>query len=153
MMTSLRGATARLAAAVLAVGVVTCAKKPPLEQLLADLEAAVEARDVGAVTSLLAPNFQAQDGVTAVRVPEELRRYFFAYESIDATVSEVMPTGTPPTSVSLRADLAGKPKSIGALGALLPALSAFRFELDLAPRDGRLVITSARWERLDRPAP
>jgi hypothetical protein len=153
MMVRSNAAAVLLAAGLGAVLTLSCARKPPLAQLLADLEAAVEARDVGNVSKLLAPSFQAQDGLTAERVPEELRRYFFAYESLDVMLSEVVPGGTPPTSVSVRADMSGKPKELGALAALAPSAAAFRFHFGLAEKDGRLVITSARWDRLDNPTP
>jgi hypothetical protein len=122
--------------------------RSPLERLLADLEERVEDRDADEVAELLAADFAA-DGHTRASVPAELRRYFFAYEGLDATFSEVVPEGSPPQRVSLRVDLSGQPREVGGLAGLLPAVSAYRFELGLEDEGGALRIRSARWERLD----
>lgn len=126
-----------------------CADKPPLERLLADLEVRVEARDTDGVVKLLAADFKGQDGIVRATVPGELRRYFFGYESLDVTFSDLTPDGTPPHSLRLRVDLSGRPKDVAGLAGLLPAISAYRFELGLRSTGERLEITSARWERID----
>jgi hypothetical protein len=83
-------------------------------------------------------------------VQGELQRYFFGYESLDVTFSDVAPDGEPPQKVSVRVDMSGKPKQIGGLAGLLPDMAAYRFDLDLAEKDGTLRVAGAAWERVDR---
>lgn len=129
-----------------------CSPKTPLEKLLADLETGIEDRDAAAVAARLVPEFQAENGMRPPMVAEELKRYFFAYESLDVLFSEVAPEGEPPRKISVRVDVSGKPKQIGGLAGMVPDLAAYRFDLDLASREGRLLVSGARWERVDRVA-
>jgi hypothetical protein len=124
----------------------------PIRLLLDDLTEAAEDRDAEAVLERLAPDFQGQNGLRRVDAGAELKRYFFAYEKIDVTLADVAvePAGDV-TRVRLRAELSGKPKDIGGLQGLLPALSAYRFELDVKPGGKAWVVTRASWERLDVP--
>jgi hypothetical protein len=138
-----------LGLALLAV-VVGCRKETdPIRLLLNELEEAAEARDAEAVLKRLAPDFRGQNGLSRSDAGAELRRYFFGYEKIDVTFSDVLvePDGNT-ARVRLRVDFSGKPKDIGGLEGLLPALSAYRFALDLKRGDDWLV-GGATWERLD----
>ncbi len=139
-----------LTVALMAVLVTACGKPPtPLEQLLSDLEDRVEARDAEGVTELLAPEFSGEGGLRRAAVPAELKRYFFAYESLDVTLSGVE-ADDPPRKVTLRVDLEGRPKEVFGLDNLVPAASAHRFVLELAGDGGPLRIKAANWERIDR---
>jgi hypothetical protein len=123
--------------------------RTPLEQLLADLEERVEERDAAGVTELLAADFAAPEGLTRATVRPELERYFFAYDSLDVTISEVT-ADEAGTKVSLRADVSGHPKEALGIQSLVPDGSAHRFEFALAKEGGALRIRAASWERLDR---
>ena len=144
----------RIVLALLAVwSASSCAAKSPLDRLLHDLEARVEDRNAEAVVELLAPDFKAENGMSRAEVQGELKRYFFAYESLDVSLSEIAPSGAPPTHVSLRVDMEGKVRQVGGLGDLMPGLSAWSFDFDLVTKDGRLLVSAARWTRIDRPQP
>lgn len=142
-----------LLTAGLLVATVACRReRDPVEALLRQIEEAVEARDAEAVLARLATEFQGQGGIRRADAAGELRRYFFAYQKIDVTLSEVVAEkegGN--TRVRLRADLSGKPKNIGGLEGWLPALSAYRFELVLVASGSQFLVARASWERLDTP--
>jgi len=91
-----------------------------------------------------------QNGMSRAAIQDELRRYFFAYESLDVSFSDVAAEGEPPRKVSVRVDMSGKAKQIGGLSGMLPDVAAYRFDLDLAPVDGKLLVSGAAWERVDR---
>jgi hypothetical protein len=140
-------------ALMIALAAFGCRAKSPVERLLADLESHVEDRDAEAVGTLLAPELRAANNMTKTDTVAEMKRYFFAYESLDIHVSDVVATGEPPTKIALRVDMEGQAKQVGGLGGLVPGLSAWRFELDLVEREGRLLINGARWERVDKGGP
>ena len=137
-------------AAVLALA--ACARKPPLERLLTDLEAKIEARDAAGAAAHLAPEFVAENGMGHAAAADELKRYFFAYESLDVVFSVISSEGDPPRTASLRVDMSGRAKKIGGLAGLFPEIAAYRFDLDLVFRDGRLLVAGGRWEPVDRTA-
>ena len=147
-------ATARrflaLAAVVLLVATATgCREKSdPVRQTLDRLTAAAKDRDAGDFVANLAPNFQAADGTGRADAEVTLRRYFAAYERLDVRISDVsIERAADAARVRFRADLSGKPRSIGGLEGLLPATSAYRFDLRLSPgAGGRWLVTWASWE-------
>lgn len=139
-----------LLALALMLAVSSCSRKSPLDRLLARLESSIEDRDTAAVVAHLAPEFQAQNGMRPANVAEELRGYFFAYESLDVLISEVVPQGDPPAKVSVRVDMSGKPRQVGPLAGLAPSLAAYRFDLDLVSKQDGLLVAGARWERVDK---
>jgi hypothetical protein len=126
----------------------------PIRLLLNDLEEAAEVRDAEAVLKRLAPDFRGQNGLSRADAGAELRRYFFGYEKIDVTFSEIViePAGST-ARVRLRVDFSGKPKNVGGLEGLLPALSAYRFGLELKRSGDVWLVTGATWERLDVSVP
>jgi hypothetical protein len=140
----------RLIVVLLLAATAACSRQTALERLLAGLEDGIEARDTDGVAAHLAPEFKAENGMTAATVVFELKRYFLAYESLDVAFSEAAPEGDPPQKVSVRADMSGKLRQIGGLAGMLPDVAAYRFDLDLVTRDGKLLITGARWQRVDR---
>jgi hypothetical protein len=135
--------------------VAACREAPrtPLEQLLHDMEAAVEARDADGVAALLTPDFRAQGGLTKAAIPGELRRYFFAYESLDLECEVVEASGEPPTQATLNVSLSGKPKDVGGLASLVPDATAYRFDLVLRGVEGRLQVAEAPWKPLAPESP
>jgi hypothetical protein len=127
-----------------------CSRTTPLDRLLAGLENTIEDRDAVGVAAHLAPEFKAENGMAPAAAVAELKRYFLAYESLDVAFSEATPEGEPPQKLSVRVDMSGKLRPIGGLAGMLPDVAAYRFDLDLVARDGKLLIAAARWQRVDR---
>jgi hypothetical protein len=148
-----RGTAPRfLAAAALALLVATATgcreKSDPVRQALDRLVAAAKERNAGDFVASLAPDFQAADGTGRADAEATVRRFFAAYESLDVRISDVsVERAADAARVRFRADLSGKPRSIGGLEGLLPATSAYRFDLRLSPGEGgRWLVTWASWE-------
>lgn len=123
-------------------------KGDPVRQTLDRLVAAAEDRDAGDFVESLAPDFRAADGTGRADAEATVRRYFAAYESLDVRISDVsIERAAGAARVRFRADLSGKPRSIGGLEGLLPAKSAYRFDLRLSPAEaGRWLVSWASWE-------
>ena len=140
---------------MLAALALSCRKETdPVRLLLNDLEEAAEDRDAEAVLKRLAPDFRGQNGLRRADAGAELRRYFFGYEKIDVTLSDVVvePAGDA-ARVQLRIDFSGKPKGVGGLEGLLPAASAYRFGLELKKGGDAWLIAGATWEHIDLGVP
>jgi hypothetical protein len=122
--------------------------RDPGRQSLDRLVSAAKARNAGEFVASLAPDFQAADGSGRADAEAMLRRYFAAYERLDVRISDVsVERAADAARVRFRADLSGKPRSIGGLDGLLPARSAYRFDLRLSPGEGgRWLVTWAMWE-------
>jgi hypothetical protein len=141
-----RSAAAGLLALAATIG---CGEKSdPVRQTLDRLVAAAKDRDAGDFVQDLAPGFQAADGSGRADAEATLRRYFAAYESLDVRISDVsIERAADAARVRFRADLSGKPRSVGGLEGLLPATSAYRFDLRLSPGEGgRWLVSWASWE-------
>lgn len=123
-------------------------KKDPVRQALDRLVAAAKDRDAGGFVESLALDFQAADGSGRADAEATVRRYFAAYESLDVRISDVsVERAADAARVRFRADLSGKPRNIGGLDGLLPATSAYRFDLRLSPGEGgRWLVSWASWE-------
>jgi hypothetical protein len=137
--------------ALLVASAAGCGEKgDPVRQALDRLKAAAEERDAGGFVSGLAPDFRAEDGTGRAEADATLRRYFAAYQSLDVKTSDVsVERAADAARVRFRAELSGKPRSLGGGGleGLLPARSAYRFDLRLSPgAGGRWLVTWAAWE-------
>jgi hypothetical protein len=123
-------------------------KSDPVQQTLDRLVAAAKDRDAGDFAANLAPGFQAADGTGRADAEATIRRYFAAYENLDLRISDVsVERAADAARVRFRADLSGKPRSVGGLEGLLPATSAYRFDFRLSPGEGgRWLVTWASWE-------
>src|SRR5262245_8290369 len=117
----------RFSMLVLACAVACAGPSDPVEAFLDAVVDAAEARDADGVAARLAPEFRGGDAALSRSAAQaELRRYFFTYETVDLTISEV--TREPAeggTRVSFRVDFSGKPKDVGGLAGLMPSLSAY----------------------------
>lgn len=135
----------------LAVFACACQKeRDPVQRFLAELTKAVEERDADAVVKHLAPDFRGQGGIDRAGAGAELRRYFLAYSSLDVTLSGVAAeAGTEGVRVRFRADLSGRARPVAGLQDLLPAASAYSFDLQLKGAPGEFTIAQASWERLE----
>ena len=153
LISTIRPLAVRLAAAAslaLLVASATCCgeKKDPVRQALDRLVVAAQERDSGDFVANLAPDFQAADGTGRADAEATLRRYFAAYENLNVRTSDVtVERAADAARVRFLAELSGKPRSIGGLEGLLPASSAYRFDLRFAPgKEGRWLVTWASWE-------
>ena len=129
-----------------------CGKKSdPARQTIDEIVAAAEARDASAIVERLAPEFQAADGSGRADAEAVLRRYLAAYESLGVRISDVtIEQAAGAARARFRAELSGKPRSVGGLDGILPRASTYRFDLRLAPASdgGRWVVTWASWEQV-----
>jgi len=91
------------------------------------------------------PVRQALDRLVAAAKERDAGKFV---ESLDVRISDVsIERAADAARVRFRADLSGKPRSIGGLVGLLPATSAYRFDLRLSPGEGgRWLVTWAAWE-------
>jgi len=142
-----------LAALLLVAAAGACARRAPLDVLLAGLEGAIEARDADAVARHLAPEMTTANGMSGKMAISELKRYFLAYKSLDVSLSEIAPEGDPLRKVTVRVDVSGQARQFGGVAGMLPDVAAYRFELDLVAKDGKLLVSGASWQRLDRAGP
>ena len=128
---------------------VVAACGPPADPVRATLERvrdAAERRDVDAISSELADDFQAANGQGRAELTASLRRILAGYASLSVRLSDVtIERGTGLAHVMLRAALGGKPRAIGGAEAILPREATYRFDLRLVERDGRYRVTKAVW--------
>ncbi len=139
-----------LAAATVLVLALTpaCSRQPadPVAALLAELEAAAEARDAERFAARLSPAFRSAEGLGRPEVLAQLRRYFAAYESVGIEVYGVE-TEREGTSARVRCvvEFSGKARQALGLGGLLPPSAVYRFELDAADEGGVWRVRGAAW--------
>jgi len=133
-----------------------CRRAPadPVQALLAEGEAAAEARDADRFGALLSRSFRSRQGMDRGAVLAELRRLFALYQTVGVTlygVEQAREEGGP-LDVRCVVEFSGEAKKIGALQGLLPPSAVYRFELTLAEEEGVLRISRARWEPVE-PSP
>jgi hypothetical protein len=122
----------------------------PIQALLDRAERAAEDRDATALRACLADDFAGPDGLTADAAADLARRSLAGYETVALDVYDVDIEREPGSArVELRADFTGEARKIGPLAALLPPGASYRFDLELATRDGEWRVVHASWE----PAP
>jgi len=139
-----------LAAAPLLVAALAaaCARPPadPVEALLAELEAAAEARDAERFAGRLAPAFQGAPGLGRPEALALLRRYFAAYESVAIDVYGVEAERDRTTArVQCIVEFSGQARQAFGLEGLLPPSAVYRFDLDVADEDGAWKVRGAAW--------
>jgi hypothetical protein len=125
-----------------------CSRPPadPVAALLAELEAAAEARDAGRFGERLSPEFRSADGLGRPEALAQLKRYFAAYESValDVYGVEVERDGAG-ARVRCVVEFSGKARQALGLGGLLPPSAVYRFELDAADEGGVWRVRRATW--------
>src|SRR5512144_2044869 len=109
----------------------------PVAALLAELEAAAEARDAERFGERLSPDFRSADGGDRSEAIAQLRRYFAAYESVGIEVYGVE-TERDGASARVRCvvEFSGKGRQAFGLGGLPPPSPVYRFELHAADEGG-----------------
>jgi hypothetical protein len=131
-----------------------CSQPPadPVAALLADLEAAAEARDAERFAERLAPGFEGAHGLGRAEALAQLKRYFAAYESVALEVYGVEAERDGATArVRCVVELTGRARRAFGLEGLLPPSAAYRFVLDLSGPDGTWLVRAASWEAVAEP--
>lgn len=142
---------ARAAAPLLLLAAVAaaCSRAPadPVQALLAELEAAAEARDAQRFGQRLSASFVAGGEMRREEALAMLRHYFAAYDSVALTVygTEVERAG-PTARVRTVVEFSGRARAIGGLDGLLPPEAAYRFDLEAREEGSLWRVSSARWE-------
>ena len=133
------------AAAIAFLLLLTCKKGDPIAATIDAVAKAAEDRDAGAIAEKLAANYSDENGGRR-EAEEALRRYFFAYRSVDVSIRDLKTYQNGPTAqarfvVAFR----GVPKTIGGLDQILPSSATYRFEVWLMQDGGSWKITNAQW--------
>jgi hypothetical protein len=122
--------------------------------LLADLQAAAEAREADRVAARMAAGFRGADGITRDEALVELKRYFAAYESVSVQVHGIeIERGDGAARVSCMVELSGRARRILGLEGLLPPSAVYRFRLGVEDEAGTWRVRDADWERADTAPP
>ena len=150
---SSRRARAVLAACALAgTAFAACSRAPkdPIQALLAELEAAAEARDAERFGQRLSPDFQATGAVNRAEGIATLRRYFAGYENVALTVygTEVERAGST-AHIRTVVEFSGRVRKLGGLDGLLPPDAVYRFEMDAADEGGVWRVRTCQWQAVE----
>jgi len=124
----------------------------PVEALLAELEAAAEARDAERFGERLAPGFKGARAIDRPDAVAQLKRYFAAYESvaIDVYGIETERDGSA-ARVRCVVEFSGQARKAFDLEGLLPPSAVYRFDLDVADEGGAWRVRGATWEPAKAP--
>jgi hypothetical protein len=125
-----------------------CSRPPadPVEALLAELEAAAEARDAERFAERLAPAFCGGHGLGRDEALLQLKRYFGAYESVAIDVYGVEAEREAASArVRCVVEFSGKARQAFGLEGLLPPSAVYRFELEVADEAGTWRVRRAAW--------
>jgi hypothetical protein len=117
----------------------------PVGELLAELEAAAEARDAKVFEKRIASGFSGNEGISRDEALTLLRRYFVAYETIDLNVTNVERSESG-NRVKFHVSFAGRAKAELNLQNLLPATATYNFELRLVQEENMLKVNKAYWQ-------
>ena len=131
-----------------------CSRAPadPIEALLAELEAAAEARDAERFGERLAPAFQGGSGLGRPEALAQLKRYLAAYESVAIEVYGVESERDGAAArVRCVVEFSGQARKAFGLEGLLPPSAVYRFDLDVADEGGTWRVRGATWEPVEAP--
>jgi hypothetical protein len=142
------------APAVLLLLAAACSGAPadPVEALLAELEAAAEARDADRFGERLAPSFQGPHGLGRAESLAQLKRHLAAYESVSIDVYRVEAERDGESArVRCVVEFSGEGRKVLGLDGLLPPSAVYRFDLDVADEGGAWRVRGAAWEPAELP--
>lgn len=112
--------------------------------------AAAEKRDADGVMSHLGEDFRDAEGGGKADVAALVRRYFAAYERLSLTLSDLaIERGSASALAKFKVRMAGRPRAVGGLDAILPRSSRWSFDVRLEAGPGGWKITSASWAQLE----
>ena len=143
---------ALLAAAMVAMpGLQGCRSDPPeaaLRASVAELEAAVEARDAGALEDLLAGDFVGPGGMDRTSAERLARLSFLRHREVDVALGPLDIAIRDGRAGGMHATVAFTAAMAGGTGHWLPGSGGvYRVETGWRREDGDWVLSSARWER------
>lgn len=117
-----------------------------LRALIADAEAAAEARDTGHFRSLLSDDYVDTRGRRKQQLIDMIRGYFFVNSDIEVVnrIEEVTLNGNDAAEVVLQSGMLGR----GGGGLLDLDGKLYRIELELVRESGDWAIIGADWERI-----
>jgi hypothetical protein len=144
----------RLLLAVALAFAAACSRAPadPVEALLAELEAAAEARDADRFGERLAHGFQGGPGLGRLEALAQLKRHFAAYESVALEVYGVESDRDGQAArVRCVVEFSGEARKAFGLEGLLPPSAVYRFDLDVAEEGGRWKVRAATWQQVEAP--
>ena len=131
-----------------------CSRAPadPVEALLAELQAAAEARDAERFGERLAPAFQGGPRLGRPEALAQLKRYFAAYESVGIEVYGVESDRDGRAArVRCVVEFSGEARKAFGLEGLLPPSAVYRFDLEVAEEGGSWKVRGATWEQAEVP--
>jgi hypothetical protein len=131
-----------------------CSRAPadPIEALLAELEAAAEARDAERLGERIAPGFQGGPGLGRAEALAQLKRHFAAYESVAVEVyGKEIERDAAAARVRCVVEFSGQARKAFGLEGLLPPSAVYRFDLDVAEEGGAWSVRHATWEPAEAP--
>lgn len=118
--------------------------------LLAEMEAAAEARDADRLGELLAADFRLPDGLGKAVAVAEARRYFTIYETVGLNVyGTSVERGQGTARVQCIMEFSGQAKKLPGFEGFAPPEDAYRFDFELVQQGSRWLFRSARWERAE----
>jgi len=114
--------------------------------LLADAEAAAEARNGGFFRDLIAPSYRDSRGNDRDQMLNLIRGYFLAHSSIEVvmTIDEIVLEGADAARIDVRAGLLGQRAGQSLLGGVDGDLQHVRLELIKEDSDWRVIGTNWR---------
>jgi hypothetical protein len=128
-------------------------RKDPVQALVDDLEAAVEARNADGVRERLADDFRGQGGINRAEAVSMIRRYLAGYEKVEVEVYDLdVQRGEGSADVKFRIEFSGHALSFGGLAGLLPPGAAYRFDLHVVEQAGGYKVQRAAWDAVAPPA-
>ena len=131
-----------------------CSRTPvdPVEALLAELEAAAEARDAERFGERIAPEFHGAHDLGRAEALAQLKRYLAAYESVAIEVYGVESERDGAAArVRCVVEFSGQARKAFGLEGLLPPSAVYRFDLDVADEGGTWRVRGATWEPVEAP--
>jgi len=119
--------------------------RDPVGELIAELEAAAEARDAKVFEKRMASGFSGNEGISRDEALTLLRRYFIAYETINLDLTNVKRSESG-DRVNFHVSFAGRAKAGLNLESLLPSTAEYNFELRLVQQENTLKVNKAYWQ-------
>lgn len=117
----------------------------PVVRTIDAIAEAAEDRDVEDVMQYVSTAYEGNRG----EIEASLRRYFFAYQSFDLSISNLENHRSGDEAwTTFRVKMIGVPKTVGGIDQYLPRAADYRFEVSLREEGGAWRVVSARWEEL-----
>jgi hypothetical protein len=124
-----------------------CREKDPIAGTVKKVAEAAEDRDAPAVVEMLSTSYEGR-----AEIESTLRRYFFAYRSINVSIKDLKTWDNGPVGQArFRVDFAGVPKEISGIDQLVPSSASYQFEVWLTKENGDWKISAAKWQPVGSP--